>query len=92
MSTRKKPTQQEKRKRNTEEEVTTALNGETSQKKTKTVAPNQGINGVGAYQIPKMRPGSIYRIKLQNFMTYDDCEFFPGPGLNLVLGPNGTGK
>ncbi|KAG2388085.1 hypothetical protein C9374_000935 [Naegleria lovaniensis] len=94
MPARKKPTTQEKRKRNTEEEeqTVTSLNGETSQKKTKTVAPNQGINGVGAYQIPKMRPGSIYRIKLQNFMTYDDCEFFPGPGLNLVLGPNGTGK
>jgi len=25
-------------------------------------------------------------------MTYDDVEFRPGPGLNLVLGPNGTGK
>ena len=29
---------------------------------------------------------------LHNFMTYDDCSFEPGPGLNLVLGPNGTGK
>jgi chromosome segregation ATPase len=25
-------------------------------------------------------------------MTYDDCEFHPGPRLNVILGPNGTGK
>ncbi|EFC42567.1 structural maintenance of chromosome 5 [Naegleria gruberi] len=49
-------------------------------------------NSICGYQLPKMRDGSIVRIKIHNFMTYDDCEFFPGPGLNLVLGPNGTGK
>ena len=27
-----------------------------------------------------------------NFITYDDAEVFPGPRLNVVLGPNGTGK
>jgi recombinational DNA repair ATPase RecF len=27
-----------------------------------------------------------------NFLTYDECEVFPGPRLNIVLGPNGTGK
>lgn len=42
--------------------------------------------------LPTFREGAIVRIKMQNFMTYDDCEFEPGPGLNLVLGPNGTGK
>jgi ABC-type multidrug transport system ATPase subunit len=41
---------------------------------------------------PTFRQGAIVRVKLHNFMTYDDCEFEPGPGLNLVLGPNGTGK
>lgn len=25
-------------------------------------------------------------------MTNDDCEVFPGPRLNIVIGPNGTGK
>ena len=49
-------------------------------------------NSICGYQLPKMRDGSIVRIKIHNFMTYDDCEFFPGPGLNLVLGPNGTGE
>ncbi|KZP00289.1 P-loop containing nucleoside triphosphate hydrolase protein [Calocera viscosa TUFC12733] len=37
-------------------------------------------------------PGSIVRVALENFMTYDSTEFRPGPYLNMVLGPNGTGK
>ncbi|KAF7312005.1 Purine nucleoside phosphorylase [Mycena indigotica] len=37
-------------------------------------------------------PGSIVRIKLHNFVTYDDVEFCPGPHLNMIFGPNGTGK
>lgn len=36
--------------------------------------------------------GSIFRVKLHNFLTYSDAEFHPGPRLNLILGPNGTGK
>ena len=41
----------------------------------------------GAYQ-----PGAIIRVKLKNFVTYTAVEFFPGPNLNMVIGPNGTGK
>ncbi|PBK99175.1 P-loop containing nucleoside triphosphate hydrolase protein [Armillaria gallica] len=37
-------------------------------------------------------PGSIVRIQLQNFVTYDWVEFRPGPYLNMIIGPNGTGK
>lgn len=36
--------------------------------------------------------GSILRIRLTNFVTYDSCELFPGPKLNMIIGPNGTGK
>lgn len=36
--------------------------------------------------------GSIYRVKLHNFLTYNNAEFYPGPRLNVILGPNGTGK
>ena len=36
--------------------------------------------------------GSIVRIKMIDFMTYDQVEFRPGPHLNMILGPNGTGK
>jgi len=36
--------------------------------------------------------GTIVRIKLKQFVTYDYVEFFPGPDLNMIIGPNGTGK
>lgn len=32
------------------------------------------------------------RVQLRNFVTYDYVEFTPGPYLNMILGPNGTGK
>ncbi|TVY55733.1 Structural maintenance of chromosomes protein 5 [Lachnellula cervina] len=38
------------------------------------------------------QPGAIVRVKLTNFVTYESAEFFPGPNLNMVIGPNGTGK
>lgn len=38
------------------------------------------------------QPGSIIRVKLTNFVTYTSAEFHPGPSLNMVIGPNGTGK
>lgn len=50
------------------------------------VAPHNGL-GPGGY-----RPGAIVRIKVTNFVTYTSAEFFPGPKLNMVIGPNGTGK
>ena len=36
--------------------------------------------------------GAVVRVKLHNFMTYGDVEMEPGPRLNVILGPNGTGK
>lgn len=38
------------------------------------------------------QPGSIVRVTLTNFVTYSKAEFHPGPNLNMVIGPNGTGK
>jgi hypothetical protein len=37
-------------------------------------------------------PGSIVRVAMRNFLTYSDTVAYPGPELNVVLGPNGTGK
>ncbi|KAF8520766.1 hypothetical protein BU17DRAFT_88654 [Hysterangium stoloniferum] len=37
-------------------------------------------------------PGSVVRVQLKNFVTYDFVEFRPGPNLNMIFGPNGTGK
>ena len=38
------------------------------------------------------QPGSLIRVKLKNFVTYTAAEFHLGPSLNMVIGPNGTGK
>jgi chromosome segregation ATPase len=38
------------------------------------------------------QPGAIVRVSVQNFVTYEKAEFLPGPNLNMVIGPNGTGK
>ena len=36
--------------------------------------------------------GAITRVTLMNFMTHAKCEFYPGARLNVIIGPNGTGK
>jgi chromosome segregation ATPase len=38
------------------------------------------------------QPGAIVRIHMTDFVTYSDVEFAPGPNLNMIIGPNGTGK
>lgn len=40
----------------------------------------------------KYAESAIIRIKLESFVTYDSLEFMPGPNLNVIIGPNGTGK
>jgi chromosome segregation ATPase len=50
---------------------------------------NEDDNSVGPGEF---QPGAIVRVKLTNFVTYESAEFFPGPNLNMVIGPNGTGK
>lgn len=37
-------------------------------------------------------PGTLVRVKLKNFVTYTAAEFHLGPSLNMIIGPNGTGK
>jgi len=54
---------------------------------TRTRPENDNSIGPGEFQ-----PGAIVRVKLTNFVTYENAEFFPGPNLNMVIGPNGTGK
>ncbi|KAG0277810.1 Structural maintenance of chromosomes protein 5 [Linnemannia exigua] len=36
--------------------------------------------------------GSILRVSMRSFVTYESCTFSPGPNLNMIIGPNGTGK
>ncbi|CAL8368433.1 unnamed protein product [Lota lota] len=36
--------------------------------------------------------GSIHRITMKNFLTYDFSVVYPGSNLNMIVGANGTGK
>jgi hypothetical protein len=36
------------------------------------------------------KEGSIVRVHMHNFISYDDAVAYPGPKLNIILGPNGT--
>ena len=36
--------------------------------------------------------GTVVRVRMVNFMSCGDTEMRPGPGFNVVIGPNGTGK
>ncbi|KAL9092855.1 MAG: hypothetical protein Q9165_004273 [Trypethelium subeluteriae] len=64
------------------------------------IAERPRTNGIHAYtngastasSDQEHQPGSIVRVKLKNFVTYTATEFHPGPSLNMVIGPNGTGK
>ncbi|KAJ2985574.1 hypothetical protein NUW58_g5457 [Xylaria curta] len=42
--------------------------------------------------LSEFHPGAIVRVRVDNFVTYKHAEFLPGPNLNMVIGPNGTGK
>ncbi|XP_063068342.1 structural maintenance of chromosomes protein 5 [Engraulis encrasicolus] len=53
---------------------------------------SQGETFAGGDAVHEFVEGSIYRIRMQNFLTYDLAEVFPGPNLNMIIGANGTGK
>jgi structural maintenance of chromosomes protein 5 len=38
------------------------------------------------------QPGAIVRMKLKDFVTYTNVEYHFGSQLNMIIGPNGTGK
>ncbi|KAJ2470037.1 Structural maintenance of chromosomes protein 5 [Coemansia sp. RSA 2322] len=38
------------------------------------------------------RAGAIMHMSLRNFITYDRIDVAPGPHMNMIIGPNGTGK
>ncbi|QUC20101.1 uncharacterized protein UV8b_04342 [Ustilaginoidea virens] len=52
----------------------------------------RGIDVSSDGTMADFQPGAIVRVSVQNFVTYEKAEFFPGPHLNMVIGPNGTGK
>ncbi|KAI8722198.1 Structural maintenance of chromosomes protein 5 [Fusarium sp. LHS14.1] len=54
----------------------------------------RGVNGTSSSVDADngFQPGAIVRVSVENFVTYGKAEFLPGPHLNMVVGPNGTGK
>lgn len=55
-------------------------------------SPFSAIYNESWFVLVRYVPGSIVRIQLKNFVTYDFVEFRPGSSLNMIFGPNGTGK
>ncbi|XP_034551442.1 structural maintenance of chromosomes protein 5 [Notolabrus celidotus] len=53
----------------------------------KSSGSQSGTVGEGSYV-----EGSILRITMKNFLTYDHSVVYPGPSLNMIIGANGTGK
>ncbi len=58
----------------------------------------RAARGSYARELQKANPkdtfvrGNIVRISMKNFLTFADTVVLPGPRLNLIIGPNGTGK
>nr|POE59340.1 structural maintenance of chromosomes protein 5 [Quercus suber] len=50
------------------------------------------VSGASDPVLRPHQPGAIVRVKLTDFVTYTQAEFHPGPNLNMIIGPNGTGK
>ncbi|KAK3860132.1 hypothetical protein Pcinc_033801 [Petrolisthes cinctipes] len=48
--------------------------------------------GAGKTVDNHFKKGNIYRIYIKDFLTLDEVEVRPKPFLNIVCGPNGTGK
>ncbi|KAH3675123.1 hypothetical protein WICMUC_002779 [Wickerhamomyces mucosus] len=43
-------------------------------------------------EFEKFSPGAIIKVEVKNFVTYASTEFHLSPSLNMIIGPNGTGK
>ncbi|KAG0361235.1 Structural maintenance of chromosomes protein 5 [Podila minutissima] len=53
---------------------------------------NNSASGVAAMDKTEYQHGAIMKVSMKSFVTYESCSFTPGPNLNMIIGPNGTGK
>lgn len=65
-------------------EVEKAVNGDAGHKRRKL------DNGLAPGL--QFKPGNILKLRIRNFTTYTYGEFNLSPTLNMIIGPNGTGK
>lgn len=47
---------------------------------------------LGTVDYSPFHPGTIVKMRLENFVTYTLTEFDLSPSLNMIIGPNGSGK
>ncbi|KAJ3030056.1 Structural maintenance of chromosomes protein 5, partial [Rhizophlyctis rosea] len=73
---------------------TPEANGDKEQEDQRPSAKRQRMDARGgpSGKADEFKQGQIVRIRCHNFVTYDDVEVLPGPSLNMIIGPNGTGK
>ncbi|KAF4124634.1 Chromosome segregation ATPase [Geosmithia morbida] len=71
---------------------TTASSGANTPNKRPRLKTNGDAPETNGSVLNDFSPGAIVRVTVENFVTYEKAEFFPGPNLNMVIGPNGTGK
>lgn len=55
-------------------------------------SPNGRASGSNDMAVEPHQPGSLVRVTMTNFVTYEKAQFDLGPNLNMIIGPNGTGK
>ncbi|KAG0363943.1 Structural maintenance of chromosomes protein 5, partial [Gamsiella multidivaricata] len=58
------------------------------------VVPRSRITSTlhGVQDKTEYKNGAILKVSMKSFVTYEYCSFTPGPNLNMIIGPNGTGK
>lgn len=61
-------------------------------KRQKTKTSGDGAKHVATQSVPQFKAGALVRMRMTNFMTYDDISYDFGPALNMIIGPNGSGK
>lgn len=54
--------------------------------------PQKRAKNSNTPDMDKFKPGYILKVKVRNFTTYSYAEFNLSPTLNMIIGPNGTGK
>lgn len=70
-----------------------AINGTQSQGQTQDGGEGEDLKVTGHISnVPQYRTGNLIRVEMTNFLTFSKTVFKPGPRMNLVIGPNGTGK
>lgn len=56
------------------------------------IASTNKRSRLGGKDYSSFQPGTLIKVRLENFVTYKLTEFDLSPSLNMIIGPNGSGK